>query len=165
MKPRIALMLAILLASPPRADARANQAAYVGGTIVSFNAAREPIEGRLEVGSHQLVFVPDAEPHTTAPLTIDYESIRGRELGQDQNRHLPLVVGATALLGPVGLLSLSATRRKHYLTLVYADDLAKHQVVVLELAKHVVRATLDALEARSRVEIEYQNEAARKWRR
>lgn len=48
---------------------------------------------------------------------------------------------------------------------MYADDLGKYQVVVLELGKHVVRETLDALEARSGVEIEYQNKAARQWRR
>jgi hypothetical protein len=48
---------------------------------------------------------------------------------------------------------------------LYADGLATYQVAVLELGKHVVRTTLETLEARSGVEVESQDEAARKWRR
>jgi hypothetical protein len=166
MKPPMALMLIMLLASPSRATALdANKAAYVGGTVLPSNAGYEPIEGRLDLGPDRLLFIHDAGPHAAAFLTIDYDSIRGLEFGQHRNRHLPLVVGATVLLGPVGLLSLSARRRVHYLTVLYADDLGTYEAVILELGKHVVRSTLDTLEARTGVEIEYQDEAAREWRR
>ena len=166
MKPPIALMLVALLASPPRATALdANKVAYVAGTVLSLNAIDGPIEGRLDLGSDLVTFVPFAGRHAATPLRIDYESIRGLELGQVHTRRRELVIGAPVLLGPVGLLSLSARRRTHYLTVVYADDRTGYQVAVLELGKHVVRAALDTLEARSGVAIEYQNEAARKWRR
>jgi hypothetical protein len=69
------------------------------------------------------------------------------------------------LVGPFGLLLLSAKRRAHYLTLVYADEMGENQVVVMELGKNVARAALDALEAHTGLAMEYQDEAARKWSR
>ena len=166
MKGPIALTLMIVLASPPRVWALdANKAAYVGGTIVSFNVSNEPIEGRLDIGPNRLVFVPDGGPPAAGRLRIDYASVRDLALGQKVERRRPLVVGATVLVGPFGLLLLSAQRRAHYLTLVYADDMGENQVVVIELGKNVARATLDALEAHTGLAIEYQDEAARKWRR
>jgi hypothetical protein len=103
MKAPIALMLVLLLASPLRATALdANKVAYVGGTIPSFSPAHEPIEGRLELGPDQFMFVPFGGPHAATPLRIDYESIRRLELGQTQDRRTTLVVGATVLLGLSG---------------------------------------------------------------
>jgi hypothetical protein len=166
MKGPIALTLMFVLASPPRVWALdGNKAAYVGGTIFSFNVSNEPIEGRLDIGPHRLVFVPDGGPHAAGRLRIDYASVRHLELGQKAERRGPLVVGATVLVGPFGLLLLSAKRRAHYLTLVYADEMGENQVVVMELGKNVARAALDALEAHTGLAMEYQDEAARKWSR
>jgi hypothetical protein len=166
MRGPIALTMMIVFASPPRVWALdANKVAYVGGTIVSFNVSNEPIEGRLDIGPNRLVFVPDGGPHAAGRLRIDYESVRDLELGQKVERRRGLVVGATVLAGPFGLLLLSAQRRAHYLTLVYADEMGENQVVVMELGKNVVRAALDALEAHTGLAIEYQDEAARKWSR
>ena len=96
---------------------------------------------------------------------IDYESIRHLEFGQRASRRAPLVVAAAAVLGPLGLVSLSAKSRAHYLTLTYAGEQGRTEVMVIELGKHVVRSTLAVVEARSGVPIEYQDEEARKWRR
>ena len=83
---------------------------------------------------------------------------------------MPLVVAATAVLGPFGLMSLPAKSRAHYLTLTYAGEQGggrarRTEVIVIELGKHVVRSTLAVVEARSGIPIEYQDEEARKWGR
>jgi hypothetical protein len=166
MKRPIALALMILLANPPRASALdADKAAYVGGTISSYTAIDKPIEGRLSLGPAQLAFAPDNRPPGAEHLSIDYSSIHGLEFGQAAGRRGPLIAGAFVLLGPFGLPAVSAKHRAHYLTLVYADSRGQHQVVVMELGKDMVRTTLAALEERSGIPIEYQDDEARKWRR
>ena len=60
-----------------------------------------------------------------------------------------LVVDATAGLGPFGLMSLSAKSRAHYLTLTYAGEQGRTEVMVIELGKDVVHSTLAVVEARS----------------
>jgi hypothetical protein len=166
VKRTIALTLAVLIAGSPRAFAvGADKSAYVGGTISSYNAVSEPIEGRLEFGSAQISFLPDDRAPIAERLTIDYSSIQGLELGQRSERRLPLVTGAVVAFGPFGLPALKAKRRAHRLTLVYADGNGKNQVVVMALGKDVVRPALAVIEARSGIAVEYQDEEARKWNR
>lgn len=75
MKPPIALMLVVLLGSPPRAAALdANKAAYAGGTVFSLNAADGPIEGRLDLGSNELVFAADARAACTRTISESIKS-------------------------------------------------------------------------------------------
>jgi hypothetical protein len=136
----------------------------VGGTIARFNTSSNRINGRVEVRPRHFVFVPENSLHAAEPLSIDYESIRHLEFGQRASRRVPLVVAAAVVLGPPGLLSLSAKSRAHYLTLTYAGEQGRTEVIVLELGKHVVRSTLAVVEARSGIPIEYQDEEARKWR-
>ena len=166
MKRMTAVALLVLLTTPTLASALAgDKAAYVGGTIARFNMPSTRIEGRVEIGPRQFVFVPENGLHAAEPLLIDYESIRHLEFGQHASRRVPLVVAATAVLGPLGLVSLSAKSRAHYLTLTYAGEQGRTEVIVIELGKNVVRSTLAVVEARSGVPIKYQDEEARKWRR
>jgi hypothetical protein len=167
MKRITAVALLVLLTTPILASALAgDKAAYVAGTIARFNMPSMRIEGRVEIGPRQFVFVPDVGLHAGAtPLLIDFESIRHLEFGQHASRRVPLVVAATAVLGPFDLLSLPAKSRAHYFTLTYAGDQGRTEVIVIELGKDVVRSTLAVVEARSRLPIEYQDEEARKWRR
>lgn len=166
MKRTATLTLIILIASSSLASAvGGNKAAYVGGTLPSYDMAGEPLEGHLDLGRAQLTFVPDAHAHAVQRLSIDYSSIRGLEFGQKAGRRPSLATGAMVLLGPFGLPALSAKRRAHYLTLVYVDQQGQNQVVVMALGKNIVRATLAALEARSGITVEYQDEEARKWSR
>src|SRR5262245_3638850 len=162
----IALALIVLLASPLRASSLdAHKVAYVGGTIPWYDVANEPLDGHLHMDPTQVTFVPDRRPRVAEHLSIDYSSIRGLEFGQTVGRRVPLVVGALVVLGPFGLPSLSARHRAHYLTLLYADPQDQYQVVVMELGKDIVRATLRTLEERSGVAVEYQDDEARKWSR
>jgi len=166
MKRLTASVLLVLLTTPTLASAVAgDKAAYAGGTIARFNMPSTRIEGRVEIHSGHFVFVPENGPHPAEALRIGYESIRHLEFGQRAARRAPLVVAATAIFGPLGLVSLSAKSRAHYLTLTYAGEHGRTEVMVIELGKHVVRSTLAVVEARSGVPIEYQDEEARKWRR
>ena len=166
MRHLTAVALLVVLMTPALASALAgDKAAYVGGTIARFNIPGMRVEGLIELRRRHFVFVPANSPHAAEPLPIDYESIRHLEFGQRASRRVPLVVAATAVLGPFGLLSLPAKSRAHYLTLTYAGEQGRTEVIVIELGKHVVRSTLAVVEARSGIPIEYQDEEARKWSR
>ena len=179
MKAVTAVALVVLLTAPTLVSAggragpfgpavASDKAAYVAGTIARFNMPRTHIEGRVEIGPRQFVFVPDLYAGAQ-PLLIDYESIHHLEFGQHVSRRAALVSGATAVLGPLGLMSLLAKSRAHYLTMTYASERerarSRTEVIVIELGKDVVRSTLAVIEARSGIAIEYQDEEARKWRR
>ena len=165
MKAVTAVALVVLLTAPSLASAVAgDKAAYVAGTIARFNMPRTHIEGRVEIGPRQFVFVPDLYAGAQ-PLLIDYESIHHLELGQHVSRRAALVSGTTAVLGPLGLMSLFAKSRAHYLTMTYASEQGRTDVIVIEIGKDVVRSTLADVEARSGIPIEYQDEEARKWMR
>jgi hypothetical protein len=156
----------VLLTNPALMSALAgHKAAYVGGTIARLNASGRRIEGRVDIGPRQFVFVPDDGLQAGEALRIDYESVRHLEFAQRTSRRMPLVVSATVVLGPFGLVSLLARSRAHYLTVAYADDQGSTQVVVIELGKSVVRSTLAIIETRAGLAIEYQDQEARKWRR
>jgi hypothetical protein len=165
MTRRTAVALLVVLTTPALASALAgDKAAYVGGTIARFNMVTRRVEGHIEIHARHFVFVPENSPRGTEPLRIDYESIRHLESGQRASRRAPLVVAATVLLGPLGLMALSAKSRAHHFTVTYAGDQGRTEVVVIELGKNVVRSTLDVVEARSAIPIEYQDEEARQWR-
>jgi hypothetical protein len=166
-KRRLALVLAGVLVSAPVLSAlEKNRAAWVGGTIMPFGAAKEPVEGRVDASAGRwLVFTADATPHAGQRLQIPYDRIHHVEYGQKAGRRVATVTGATVLLGPVGLVALASKKRAHYLTLTYADDDGKDQVAILELGKDIVRATLATIERRSGQAIEYQDEEARQWSR
>lgn len=177
MKAATAVALLVLLTTPTLASyggragpfgpaLASDKAAYVAGTIARFNMPGTRVEGRVEIGPRQFVFVPDVGLHADAkPLLIDYESIHHIEFGQHVSRRATLVSGATAVLGPLGLMSLLAKSRAHYLTMTYTREQGRTEVIVIELGKNVVRSTLAVVEARSGIPIEYQDEEARKWRR
>jgi hypothetical protein len=167
MKRLSVLALMIVLASPLEPHALdKNKAAYIGGTITRFTAAKDRIEGRLDISAaHHLIFIADDGTHAGQPLLIDYATIQDLEFGQRAGRRVATAAGATVLLGPIGLLSLSLKKREHYLTVAFADEHGRNQVAVLELGKDTVRVTLATIEARAGKAIEYQDEEARKWSR
>lgn len=140
-------------------------AAYAGGTIARFNAQVGPIAGRIDTSDpDRLVFVADERLLADMPLRVEYDAIYHIEFGQNARRRIGPAIGATALLGPIGLVAFRSKHRTHYLTVTYRDDLGANQVLVLELGRGIVRDTLALVEARSGMAIEYQDEEARKWR-
>jgi hypothetical protein len=167
MKHVLALALMLLVAASHGLPAiEKHKAVYTGGTIARFNAAGGSIGGRIDTSDpDRLVFVADEHPLAEMPLRVEYAAIHHVEFGQTARRRVSAAIGASALLGPIGLVALRSKQRAHYLTIAYRDGLGANQVVVLQLGKSVVRETLAIIEARSGKAIEYQDEDARKWSR
>jgi hypothetical protein len=139
------------------------KAAYFGGTDPQFTDAKNEVEGQLNTSDAEaLIFTAEKKPFDGKIVRIPYKQILDLEYGQKAGRRVGATVGYTILLGPLGLLTLFSKKRKHYLTIGYTNEAGAEQVVLLELGKDIVRATLPIIETRSGKTIEYQDEEARK---
>jgi hypothetical protein len=142
-----------------------DKAAYAGGTHASYAGAKDPIEGQLNTRLEEaLVLSPMKREYAGQELRIPYGKIIDLEYGQKAGRRVGLAAGL-AVITVVGALALFSKKRKHYLTIGYADDAGKEQVAVIELGKDIVRTTLAIVETRSGKKIEYQDDEARKTNR
>jgi hypothetical protein len=158
----IALLVTFLM-SPLAEAVDGKKAAYFGGTVETFNGAKQPAEGRLDTAnSEALILTIEKKPFVGQTLRIPYAQIVDLEYGQKAGRRVGTAVATTVLLGPIGLLSLFSKKRKHFLTVGFKDEAGKDQVAVLELGKDIVRTTLPIVETRSGKQIEYQDDEARK---
>jgi hypothetical protein len=154
--------MAFTLSVVPVAAVDGNKAAYFGGTHAPYADADDPVEGPLNTKlEHALVLSPEDKTFKGQDLTIPYSKIIDLEYGQKAGRRVGLAVGL-AVINPIGLVGLFSKKRRHYLTVGYADDAGKEQVAVIELGKDIVRTTLAIVETRSGKKIEYQDEEARK---
>ncbi len=124
------------------------RAQYVGGTAAGLKANTE---GRI-VTTDERLFVFRT---TRGDVTIPYGKINLLEYGQQASRRYALGV----IVSPVLLLS---KKRKHYLTVGYRDGQDRQQAMVFRVDKNDIRAVLAALEARTGLRVEYQDEEARK---
>lgn len=150
MKKIIALMvfLAIIVATASMAAVRGDEAMYVGGSLTTIP---EKTEGRLDLSSEQ-------EAKFTwkgGQVSIRFDKITSLEYGQKAGRR----VGVAVVVSPLALFS---KKRKHYLTIAFADETGKQQGAVFELSKGVVRSTLTTFESRSGKTVEYESEDAKK---
>ena len=140
-----ALLLSILCAGCILAQGHAE---YVGGTA-----------SRIESGTTGAIDVSDAHYFAfyakKAQVRVEYTRIETLEYGQKVDRRLVMAV----IISPIFLLS---KKRQHFLTLGYRDEDGSHQALVFRVDKDRIRATLAALEARTGVRIEFQDEEARK---
>lgn len=137
-----------VVSSPAQAGVPARKATHRGGTISQLEISQNG-ELSLESADH-LVF-----DWGSANLEILYSSIRGIEYGQNAGRRLGLAIAVS----PLFLLS---KKRKHFLTVHFVDARGNSQAAVFELGKKIVRTTLAALEARTGLRIEFEDEEARK---
>ena len=154
----IAGLLAAALAQTAFAGLGSNKTLYVGGTWTQY---KEGTEGKLDLSSESVaVFVPDAKK---APrVEIPFSSITSLEYGQKAGRRIGATIGwGATTLGIAALPMLLSKKRKHYLSVGYTVN-GKDQGVVLEIGKDVTRGTLKTFETRSKKEIEYESEDARK---
>ena len=136
------------VSSPLQAGVPARRATYRGGTITQLEISQQG-ELSLESADH-LVFDAGSDD-----LRVAYTSIRGIEYGQKAGRRLGLAI----VVSPLFLLS---KKRKHFLTVHFVDQRGGSQAAVFELGKKIVRTTLAALEARTGLLIDYEDEEARK---
>jgi len=124
------------------------KAEYIGGTL---SGIPEKTEGTFSTQSEtEAVFETK-----NAKIAIPYASITGLEYGQKAGRRVAVAV----LVSPLALFS---KKRKHFLTITYKDEKGTEQAAVLELGKDIIRTTLTVMEVRSKKEIEYQDDEARK---
>ena len=90
-------------------------------------------------------------------MRVAYDRVNLVEYGQQVARRLALAL----VISPVFLLSKS---RKHFLTIGYSGEDGKQQAMVFRVDKNSIRPTLAALEARTGLKVQYQDEQARKAR-
>ena len=158
-----AVVATIIFVEPIGYAIDSRNAAYFGGTIAAFNAAKDPVEGKLDTTNPDaLIFTANDKPFSGKMLSIPYAKVLDLEYGQKAGRRVGTAVATTVLLGPIGLLSLFSKKRKHYLTIGFKDAADMDQVAVIELGKDIVRSTLPIVETRSHKKVEYQDEEAKK---
>jgi hypothetical protein len=124
------------------------KAVYRGGTL--------PL---LKPSARGEVSVTDTDSfvfrHRSGELRILYESVNSLEYGQKAGRR----IGLSIALSPLFLLS---KKRRHYLTVGFLDAAGGQQAVILELGKDIVRTTLAGLEAQTGLQVEFEDEEARR---
>jgi hypothetical protein len=121
---------------------------YVGGTTTEMSSGAS---GRIELTDDRyLAFYTDK-----AQMRVPYDRVNLLEYGQQVDRRLALAV----VVSPMFLLSKS---RRHFLTVGYTDERGVQQAMVFRVDKNSIRAALVALEARTGLNVQYQDMEARK---
>ena len=138
------LLLAVCLL---RADDGAG-AKYVGGTVAAIPAEAD---GHIRT-TDELFFEFRCSKRQ---INVPYNQINLVEYGQNVNRRVALAVAVS----PLFMLSKS---RQHFLTIGYSDKEGKQQAMVFRIAKSKIRSVLVALEARTGLKVQYQDDEARK---
>jgi hypothetical protein len=137
-----------IAAFPLLATERGGRATCIGGTVAAFTSRAT---GSIDLTDPQ-EFVFQAK---SLHIRIPYSRIKLLEYGQRVNRRYALAV----LVSP--LLVLSKARR-HFLTVAYADPDGNQQALVFQVDKDDVRSVLVALEVKTGLRVQYQDDEARK---
>ena len=134
-------MMATCLYAETRVD-------YVGGTTPEIGSG---VSGRIELTDDRyFAFYSGKEQ-----MRVPYAKVNLLEYGQQVDRRLVLA----AVVSPMFLLSKS---RRHFLTVGYTDERGMQQAMVFRVDKNSIRAALVALEARTGLNVQYQDQEARK---
>src|SRR5689334_2200409 len=139
------LACAVLFALSARAQTEVD---YIGGTSASMSVGAS---GMIELSDPQYF----AFYAHKGQVRVPYSHVNLLEYGQQVDRRLVLAV----VISPAFLLSKS---RRHFLTVGYEDEQGQQQAMVFRVDKNSIRAALVALEARTGLKIQYQDQEARK---
>ena len=123
-------------------------AKYVGGTVGALPAGADC---RLTLTDEVFLEIRCRK----SEYQVCYETVNLLEYGQNVNRRLALAI----VISPLFLLSKS---RRHYLTLGFTDGDLRQQALVFQVDKDAIRSVLVALEARTGLKVQYQDDEARK---
>lgn len=134
--------------APTLAQWAGGRVRYVGGTVGALPAGEA---GRL-LTSHDEVLIFESRKHH---YLIPWHRVNLLEYGQNVSRRYAMAVLVSPLL-------IMAKKRKHFLTIGFTDERDRQQALVFEVDKNDIRALLVALEARTNLRVEYQDEEARK---
>jgi hypothetical protein len=121
---------------------------YIGGTTASLRAGAS---GRIELTDERYLAFYAGK----AQLRVPYERVNLLEYGLQVDRRLALAL----VVSPIFLLSKS---RRHFLTVGYTDERGTQQAMVFRVDKNSIRAALVVLEARTGLNVQYQDQEARK---
>lgn len=158
----LAVALCLTLVLTPSAYALGGKkAAYIGGTASDFVGAKKNVEGTLNLENDKELQFNHKFNGAGGTYSIPYDKIIDIEYGHKTGRRVGAAVATALLISPVGLFLLFSKKRKHFVTIGYADAEGKEQVAVFELGKDIVRTTLPILEARSGKKIEYQEKSGK----
>lgn len=103
----VTLISSFLLPSIALASVGSKKAAYFGGTIATFNGAKNTVEGTLDTTKEDaLGFTAEDKPFVGQSFSIPYDKIIDLEYGQKAGRRVGAAIGYSILLGPLGLLTL-----------------------------------------------------------
>ncbi len=139
----VVLLMAVLV--PGYAQTRVD---YVGGTTAEVRSGET---GRIELSDDRYF----AFYASKGQMRVPYARVNLLEYGQQVDRRLALAV----VVSPMFLLSKS---RRHFLTVGYTDERGMQQAMVFRVDKNSIRAALVALEARTGLNVQYQDMEARK---
>lgn len=143
----ISTLLLICAVSTAIPAVRGNEAMYVGGTL----SVPAKTEGKLDLSAQtEAKFI-----YKKGQFSIPYDKISSLEYGQKAGRR----VGVALAVSPLALFS---KKRKHYLSIAFADDQGSKQGVVLELSKGTVNSVVTTFETRSGKKVEFESEEAKK---
>jgi hypothetical protein len=125
------------------------RAKCVGGTLPSIHSG---VAGTVYTARESaFVFATSA-----STLIIPYDKINAVEYGQEVGRRVVLAW----VISPIFLLMKA---RAHFVTLGFTDETGKQQTIVLRVDKHLIRAALATLEARTGRQVQYQDDEARRF--
>ena len=145
LRPRELIFMAFLMLMVLLAQSRAE---YVGGTASALTSGSA---GSIELSDQRYL----AFYTKRGQVRVAYDRVNLLEYGQKVDRRLLMAV----VISPVFLLAKS---RKHFLTVGYTDDDGKQQAMVFRVDKNGIRPMLVGLEARTGLEVQYQDPEARK---
>jgi len=144
------MRICCLLLALASLGAAQNSVEYVGGTAPQLESGAR---GSIALADDRYLAVYAGKTQ----MRVAYDRVNLVEYGQQVDRRLALAL----VISPVFLLSKS---RRHFLTIGYSGEDGKQQAMVFRVDKNGIRPTLVALEARTGLKIQYQDEQARKAR-
>jgi len=144
----LCLVCILTLASTALEAGQGERVEYVGGTVGQI---QESPKGRLVTVNPRYLVYESRKTH----YLVAWDSINLLEYGQKVGRRLAMAV----LISPVLALSKS---RKHFLTIGFTDESGGQQALIFRVDKNDIRSLLVCLEAKADMEVDYQDEEARK---
>jgi hypothetical protein len=157
MRKAVAVLLIVSFGtSAAIAGLGSDKSMYVGGTTTTIPKGAEGVLNTDD--PKKLVF-----NYQKASFDIPYEKVSSLAYGQHAGRRVGATVAwGVTTLGIMALPILFSKKRKHYLTLEYADPTGASQAAIFELGKGAIRTTLKSLEVRTGKKVEYEDDEARK---
>lgn len=144
----VILCISLLSTNVAGADNNRGRIEFAGGTV---DAIPSGASGLLKTNDKDYLVLMTKR----ATMQILYDRVNLIEYGQTVSRRYALAV----LVSPVLILS---KKRKHFLTLGFKDDEGRQQALVFVVDKNDIRTVLASLEARTGVQVEFQDQEARK---